>query len=393
MRKHIFIAVQYMEIGGVERSLLGLLDALDYRRFDVDLFVYRHCGELMRFIPANVNLLPEIHAYTTLTRPIIQIVREGYWNIAAGRLRAKYKSRLFGKFNKSGGENCSAFQYVADATTPFMPQINNTVYDLAISFITPHNIVRDKVKAYRKIAWIHTDYSNVAIDVECELKSWGTYDFIAAISKDAKEAFAAKFPSLADKIIVIENILSPNFVKEQALLDKPMFEGEINILTVGRFCYPKAFDNAVRICAELVKMGMPVKWYAVGYGDEQTVRDAIEECSMQEHFIVLGKKNNPYPYIAACDIYVQPSRYEGKAVTVREAQILGKPVAITAFRTSASQLTDGFDGLIVPMDISGAALGIKSLIENKTLQDEFRKNMSNTDYGNSKEVDKIYSLM
>lgn len=381
-----------MEIGGVERSLLGLLDSFDYSRFDVDLFVYRHSGELMQFIPSQVNLLPEIPAYTTLTRSITQIVRERYWKIALGRLKAKYRAGRFGKRNNNG-ENYSIYQYVADATTPYLPLVNDVAYDLAISFITPHNIVRDKVNAKCKVAWIHTDYSNIAIDVECELKSWCAYDHIAAISKDAKRAFVSRFPSLSDRVVVIENILSVNFVRQQALLEKPELDAKIKLLTVGRFCYPKALDQAVRICAKLVKDGVSVKWYAIGYGDENTVRNAIEECGMHDHFIILGKKTNPYPYIAACDIYVQPSRYEGKAVTVREAQILGKPVVITAFNTSASQLINGFDGLIVPMDIGGAASGIQSLIENKPLQKEFCKNMAVTDYGNSGEIELIYNLI
>lgn len=392
MRPKIFIAIQYLELGGVERSLIGLLEAIDYSRYEVDLFVYRHSGELMQFIPKEVNLIPEIDAYTTLTRPIKAIVHEGYYGIALGRLWAKYKAWRFGKLNKAG-ENYSVFQYVADATTKFLPSINNTVYDLAISFLTPHNIVRDKVNAKRKAAWIHTDYSNIAIDAKCELKSWSTFDYIASISGNAKEAFISKFPSLASKVTVIENILSEEFVRQQSMLEKPELNGEINILTVGRFCYPKALDNAVRICAELIKMGLPIKWYAIGYGDEQTIKDAIKECSMEDYFIILGKKSNPYPYIAACDIYVQPSRYEGKAVTVREAQILRRPVVITAFSTSMSQLSDGFDGIIVPQNILEAAKGIKSLIENRELQNIFRKNMAITDYGNTCETEKIYKMI
>ena len=66
----IFIAIQYLEIGGAERSLIGLLNALDYSRCQVDLFVYRHSGEFMNLIPKEVNLLPEVKKYTTLTRPI-----------------------------------------------------------------------------------------------------------------------------------------------------------------------------------------------------------------------------------------------------------------------------------------------------------------------------------
>lgn len=392
MKQRLFISIQYMEIGGVERSLLGLLDSLDYSRFDVDLFIYRHVGELMQFIPSEVNLLPEIPAYTTLTRPIFRVLLEGYWKIALGRLSAKIKAKHFNKRNNQD-ENYSIYQYVADATTPFLPLVNDTIYDLAISFIAPHNIVRDKVKAKQKVAWIHTDYSKVTINVERELKVWRTYNYIVAISEDAKRAFISQFPSLFDKLIVIENILSANFVREQALLENPKLEGEIKLLTVGRFCYPKAFDQAVRICAGLVKEGMPVKWYAIGYGDEDSVRKAIEENRMQEHFIILGKKTNPYPYIAACDIYVQPSRYEGKAVTVREAQILGKPVVITAYNTSASQLTNGIDGLIIPMETENAVREIESFIKNKLLQEKFRKNMAIRDYANTEEVERIYSLL
>ena len=62
---------------------------------------------------------------------------------------------------------------------------------------------------------------------------------------------------------------------------------------------------------------------------------------MEEHVLLLGKRTNPYPYIAACDIYAQPSRYEGKSVTVREAQMLCKPVAVTAYPTATSQVRDG----------------------------------------------------
>ena len=146
----IFIAIQYLEIGGAERSLIGLLNALDYSRCQVDLFVYRHSGEFMNLIPKEVNLLPEVKKYTTLTRPIRKIIREGYWDIAAGRIAAHLLDWCYRKRRKAK-ESQAIFQYVADCTTPFLPSINEgRTYDLAISFLTPHNIVRDKVKAQQK---------------------------------------------------------------------------------------------------------------------------------------------------------------------------------------------------------------------------------------------------
>jgi glycosyltransferase involved in cell wall biosynthesis len=99
----------------------------------------------------------------------------------------------------------------------------------------------------------------------------------------------------------------------------------IKLLTAGRFCYQKAFDNAVRLCKILLERGMNIKWYALGYGtEEEKIKSMVRELGIEESFIFLGKKINPYPYMKACDIYVQPSRYEGKAVTVREAQMLGR---------------------------------------------------------------------
>ena len=114
---------------------------------------------------------------------------------------------------------------------------------------------------------------------------------------------------------------------------------------------------------------------------------------MQDYVIILGKKENPYPYIAGCDIYVQPSRYEGKCVAVTEAQILHKPVVITAYPTSSSQLKDGYDGVIVPMDNHGCALGISKVIQKKKLQEALIENTYKEDYSNTAGIAKLYQLM
>jgi hypothetical protein len=212
----IFIAIQYLEIGGAERSLIGLLNALDYSRCQVDLFVYRHSGEFMNLIPKEVNLLPEVKKYTTLTRPIRKIIREGYWDIAAGRIAAHLLDWCYRKRRKAK-ESQAIFQYVADCTTPFLPSINEgRTYDLAISFLTPHNIVRDKVKAQQKWAWIHTDYSFIDINTRRELPVWGAFGRIISISESVSKGFLSKFPSLECKLILMENILSETFIREQA---------------------------------------------------------------------------------------------------------------------------------------------------------------------------------
>ena len=400
MKPRIFIAMHYMEIGGAETALVGLLNALDPARVDVDLFLYDHRGEMMQFIPEWVNLLPQIPKYSVLERPIVELVKRGFWGIAAARLWAKWLSQKAYKRSGSTLENNGGLDKMSKCTTPLLPKINQSVtYDLAISFLTPHRIVAEKVKAKKKIAWIHTDYTRVWVDAEDELKVWQKYDYVASISGDVTNTFLQVFPSLAPKIVEIENILSPTFVRKRAELqnvDKEFrHEGAITLLSVGRFSDAKNYDNVPDICKRLInKTKLNIRWYIIGYGgDEALIRQKIKEAGMEEHVILLGKRSNPYPYIKACDIYVQPSRYEGKSVTVREAQMLCKPVVVTNYPTAPSQIRSGIDGVIVPMDNEGCAHGLAEVICDKSLQERIIAHLKTHDYGNESEVEKIYTLI
>lgn len=396
----IFIAMHYMKIGGAETALVGLLNALDPARVDVDLFLYDHRGEMMQFIPEWVNLLPQIPKYSVLERPIVELVKRGFWGIAAARMWAKRISKVAYKRSGSKIENNGGLDKMSKCTTPLLPKINPSMtYDLAISFLTPHRIVAEKVKAKKKIAWIHTDYTRVWVDAEEELKVWQKYDYVASISGDVTNTFLQVFPSLAPKIVEIENILSPSFVRKRAELEDTDKEfrqtDKISLLSIGRYSEQKNYDNVPDICKRLInKTKLNIKWYIIGYGgDEALIRQKIKEAGMEEHVILLGKRSNPYPYIKACDIYVQPSRYEGKSVTVREAQMLCKPVVVTNYPTAPSQIRSGVDGVIVPMGNEGCANGLAEVICDKPLQEHIIAHLKTHDYGNESEVEKIYTLI
>ena len=171
-------------------------------------------------------------------------------------------------------------------------------------------------------------------------------------------------------------------------------DNTIRLLSIGRFSHAKNFDNVPDICKQLIEMGLNVKWYLIGYGgDEELIRRKIAESHMENHVMILGKKDNPYPYIAVCDLYVQPSRYEGKCVAVREAQMLCKPVVITNYATSASQLEDGEDGIIVPMDNEGCAWEIAALLRDPQKMVQLSDNCRQRNYSNVQEIEKVYRLM
>ncbi len=279
-----------------------------------------------------------------------------------------------------------------------MPNMSDKVYDLAVSFMAPHYYVIGKVKAKKKVAWIHTDYSTFQVDWQSEAVMWGQYDRIISLSDKVTDSFLAVFPKLKEKVVVIENIMPMHYVEKlvnACSVEKeiPKFDG-INLLSIGRFSYPKNFDNIPEICKLILKKEEKIRWYIIGFGgDEMLIRRQIESTGMQEHVFILGKKDNPYPYIKACDIYVQPSRYEGKSIAVREAQMLGKLTIITNYATAASQLRDGYDGVIVPRDNIGCANGIYEVIKNEEMRDYICQNMKKEDYVSAGEIQKFYELM
>ncbi len=396
MKPSILIFSQAMELGGVERSLLGLLDAIDYARHDVDLFLMRHSGELMPYLNPKAKLLPEIPQYASLAVPMVSLVKSGQFGVLCGRLRGKLAARRFDRKHPGEKPSVTALTYSHKYTLWSMPQISGKTYDLAISFLTPHYFARERVMARKYAAWIHTDYTALSFDRTAELVMWEGYDVICGVSEQASKSFQTAFPELEGKVQTVENILPKELICKQAeesQNDMPS-KGSLALLSVGRFCDAKNFDNVPDICCRLVADGLDVKWYLIGYGgDEPLIRQKIDDAGMQERVIILGKKDNPYPYMRACDLYVQPSRYEGKAVTVREAQLLGKPVIITDYATSGSQLEDGVDGVIVPMDNAGCAAGIAALLRDPARMQQLSKNCAKRDYTNSSEVEKIYTLM
>jgi len=401
MKPRIFINMHYMELGGAERSLLGLLNALDTERLEVSLFLNQHTGEFMPLIPEKVRLLPEKRGYNAIEQPLKKVLKEGQLGVLFGRLwarrqHAKYHETLT---DYSKRMDNSVYQYIANAVQPFLPRLDDFgVYDLAISFLPPHNIVLNKVKAKKKLAWIHTDYSTIHVNTSLELPIWSSYDYIASISPECTNSFIKAFPSLRNKIIEIENILSPDFVRDQAELSdvkNEMPATGMRLLSVGRYTTAKNYDNVPDIARRIIQAGYPdLRWYIIGYGgDEGLIRRKIDEAKMKDHVILLGKKDNPYPYIKECDIYVQPSRFEGKSVTVREAQILCKPVIVTNYPTAKSQINDGIDGLIVPMDNEGCSRGIIDAINKKEMLDSFSAYLTTHDYGNEGEVEKLYNII
>ena len=392
--KTILIVSLGMEIGGAERSLLTLLSELNYSKVKVDLFLLHKKGDLLKYIPKEVNVLKENQYYSQLAIPLKEVIKNKKYSIAYGRIQAKILAKIYDIFHRPKNESYVELEYSHKYTKRFMPQIADENYDLIISYLTPHYFAAEKAFGKKKVAWIHTDYEYIDCDVNSEKEMWDQYDKIVAISAAVKASFLKKFPMLEHKIIMVENTVSRKFIECQAnefdVLNQ-LDQHSVKLLSIGRFCHPKNFDSIPEICSLLIKQGHKVKWYIIGFGeDENLIKSRIEEYRMEKTVIILGKRINPYPYIKACDIYVQPSRYEGKAITVLEAQALNKPVIITNYGTARSQLKDGNNGIIVSLENQKCAEEIGKVIDNMKLQKYLTENCKHMQFPNDFSI--LYDL-
>lgn len=428
MKYKIFIAIHYLELGGAETSLIGLLHAFDPEKVDVDLFVYSHQGALMKAIPPYVNLLPEHKAYSMIESPLKDALLAGQLGMVLGRLRAKklHNAYLATLTEEERTNDISVFPTVSACVMPHLPSLHNLgEYDLAISYLQPHDIVRLKVKAKKYLAWIHTDYSTIHLNIEKELPIWDAYDHIVSISPDVTKGFLQKFPSLASKIVEMENILPQNYILQRAseqndIVNALMKIDVVNLCSIGRIGYAKNYDNIPYMAAELKKLfkvrdeSLEVReggsenyssknqkpktlhhfhWYIVGPGDHSAIDALSKELGVDDVVTFVGSSDNPYTWLKACDIYVHPSRYEGKSIVVREAQILCKPVIITNYPTAKSQINDGVDGIICELDNKKIAEAINQLAVDKEKQESLKGYLSQHDYAGLSEINKIYKLL
>ena len=301
MRK-ILIASFDMEVGGVERSLISMLNNFDYEDNEVDLMLYRQQGDFMKLLPNKHNLLDEIPEYTTYRKSIKEVFLEKEIILGITRLFANLNSKIIGKLKGMDEHGYYQMQLMWKYALPFLPKLDKK-YDVAISYLWPHYFIAEKVKAKTKIAWIHTDYSTIETDIKIDLKMWDKFNYIMAVSEECKNAFLKKYPSLHNKVKVMENITSPDFIRrmsEEKVDDDISKDNSFKLLSVARLSHAKGIDNAVRALRILHDRGLTnIKWYVVGYGgDEAMIKELIAENKLKDSFILLGKKGNAYFHIS-----------------------------------------------------------------------------------------------
>lgn len=395
MKKIILFVMDDMSSGGGERSLLTLLQLMDYDKYDVDLMLFNPSGLFMDMIPKCVNIKPFGKEYDRFTLPFKESLKSYMLkgNIKGAYNRLKYSKTVNGKGGSTLYRDQLAWKYMRCAFENNLPE-----YDAAIGYLEgkPNFFVADCVKAKVKIGYIHSDYRKLEMDKKFDEKVFEKLDYVVGVSEKCADILREEFPAVKDKIRAIENITSPAVLRKMAEESVAEYE-KVNskiLLTVGRISSPKGYDIAVDAAEILAKNGVEFKWFAIGKGELQAqIEQKIREKNLEDKFILLGERANPYPYIAGCDIYVQPSYFEGKSIAIDEAKCFAKPIVATKFTTVLDQLADGETAVLAEIDAASVAEKIMQLISDKELCEFLSENLKKEKLGNEEELQKFYEIL
>lgn len=398
MRKKVLFVMNNLHCGGAEKALISLLETFNYDVYDVDVMLFQHEGLFMSSLSKRVRLLEEPGNYRyfdmSMKQALLDSVKKRDFVSGWNRLRSTIVFRM--EKNKARAEQ-RVWKYIA----PCLPQLE-THYDVAIGFLekTPIYYCIDNVKATTKIGFIHNDYDKLGMDASLDKAYFDQLTYIATVSAQCKVVLQERFPQHRDKIKCIHNIVSPSIIHTLSLTSEfftnegAIVSDEVSLISVGRLTTQKGFDIAIEACKTIVEQGYNLKWYIIGEGEDRDELTAlIERYGLQEHFILLGIKSNPYPYMKRAHIYVQPSRFEGKSIAIDEAKILQKPIVVTNFSTVGDQIVHEQNGLIAQMNHADLAAQIVRLIHDERLRKRLVKNLAAERLGTESEINKLYALM
>ena len=391
MKKKILFMVSSMNIGGVEKSLLSLLAVIPEEKYEITILTLDKKGGFLEYIPNNVKLIEA--EWFKYIKPLIM---DSPQNIIKRYIKnyefLKIPSFIYSYFkSKKTNDRYIYYKHVLKS----IPECKEK-YDVAIAYAGPTEIIdayiSHKVKAEKKIAWVHFDISKHKINKKLYNNLYERFDKIFAVSNECKKKLDEIIPAVRNKSEVLFNIVSEDLINEmsESYVDFDDNYKGIKIITVGRLSKEKGQDLAIKALAKLKKDRYDVKWYCIGDGNSrQEFERLIKEYNLEGDFLLLGATSNPYPYIKSADIYVQTSRHEGYCLTLAEAKALNKPIVTTNFIGAYEQIKNNENGFIVSCNENDLADAIRNLIDEKKFCSKFSKKLREEKIDTTNEVNKL----
>lgn len=357
--KHILFINGHLNAGGVERSLVDILNHMDYTKYAVDLLLLEDIGDYASELPPEVKVLfRDIHhTYGSFASSIRRCIVAHDWMCL--RLRFLFLlQKFFG---------ACALKRVATIL------LGKRHYDCVIGFRPGicSDLAAYSVQADRKITWWHHGEFNVDCAAYGDMCS--KMNTVAVVSQSCRDMLQEKLPEIERKLVCIPNMLDAVAIGQKAG-NSPYTGDMLHIVSVGRLAPEKHFENIVPVAKTLRDMSTDFVWHIVGDGPERSqLETLIAENDLKDHVILEGSKANPYPYMKYADLFVHPSYVESQGLTVLEAMALGVPCVVTKSRGPCEFIKDGVNGLLTEQSPESLTEKVLSILTDKTLYQSIKE--------------------
>ena len=399
MKKLLFV-INTLGRAGAEMALLELLRRLDPVRYDVSLFVLTGQGELASELPTYVRLLNTDYDSTpVLSRDGKRKLRKRVLRSLCARGTAirlfPYLLRNLWDMLRRGSVRAEKlfWRVLSDGA----PRWDKS-YDLAAAWLEGGSTyyVADHVNAAKKAAFVHIDYTLAGYTRKLDLDCYGKMDKIFAPADTTRLSVLEAYPEYGYKLELLPNLLNIDEIRRKSRLSGGFTDGYsgTRILTVARLAAQKALDAAVEAMKLLKDTGGQFRWYVLGEGDRRSYLERkIRTLGLTQDFILCGAVDNPYPYFAQADLYVHPSRFEARSISVREAQVLECVVLASDCGGNREVVADGVDGKLCPLTPEGIRDGILWLTAHPEERTRYAKAAGQKYRNQENEADKLLSLV
>ena len=365
--KKILFGITSLTLGGAERVLVDLVNKL-CESYEITIFTIYANGELEKQVSNKIKLKTlykkQYSELSFMERKIIPL--KVFLN----------KTKIYKKYIKED-------------------------FDVEISFLEGPitRLFSVKNEKTKKIAWIHNDISLVfgnglksKIKRYMDKKIYSKYQSLVFVSKENLNNFNQTYKMLSNiKKDVIYNYIDKERIIEKSEETEVKFDKEMaNFVTVARLVPQKAIDRFIRIHSKLIKDGLKHEVYIIGDGPErQNLERLIIINEVENTFHLLGKKENPYPYIKNADYFCLLSNFEGYGMVLEEAKILKRPIIITD--TAAREAVEGYkNSIILENEEEKIYEGLKKVIENRKKEKE---EYESQEYDNSVIIGQVVELI
>lgn len=296
--KKIAIFQQDLKMGGIQKSLLNLLNRMD--NYKIDLYLFNKGNFFEAELPSNVNII--------YLKPFNKIYKLIPFNIVKKIKKINIKKEY-------------------DITIDF----NGYSNECAIGALN--------AKSKKTVIWCHND---IIIKYKNEWKyrvlfnnfksKYKYFDNIINVSEGAMNSFIDKTKIDCKKVIYIPNYINTKEIINKSLenIELELNESTYNLIAVGRICKQKGFDILINYMEKIIEKNKKINLYIIGDGpDKEKIQKIINKKNLQNYIFLLGGQANPYKYMSKMDGFILTSRYEGQGIVALEALTLGLDIFVT----------------------------------------------------------------